>query len=120
VTLVILLLVLLALYACRRSEPRAPYVSPARAETAEAFGGIAPEERHATDDGLSSQPLLSRPGVMPGKARPAMTSLVQPMRSPWQGEVQIALNLPNLKGLKANHARIPSGAAITRASARAR
>ena len=71
------------------------------------------------DDGLSSQPLLSRPGVMPGKARPAMTSLAQPMRSPWQGDALIALNLPNEKGLKAINARILSGVLLARASARA-
>jgi hypothetical protein len=119
VTLVILLLALLALCACGRSEPRAQYVSPLRAEAAKAFGGIAPEERHRMDDGLSSQPLLSRPGVAPGKARPAMTSLAQAMRSPWQGDALIAPNLPHQKGLKASHAGIPSGDAFARAPARA-
>jgi len=118
VTLVILLLALLALAAGSRSEPRALRISSAPDGIAEPQARPTPGERHDTDDGLTSQPSLSRPGVRTGKARPAMTSPAQMRRSPWQGDAA-ALNHPDLKGFTAIDARIPSGVSIACALTRA-
>jgi hypothetical protein len=117
--LVILLLALLALVAGSGSEPPAPRAASTSDRIANAKVRSTPGERHETDDGLSSQPSLSRPGVMTGKARPPMTGPAQPQRSPWQGAAPVALNLPKLKGPRAINTRIPSGVWFARASARA-
>jgi hypothetical protein len=116
--LVILLLALLALSVGRRSEPGAPSASSIE-EAATAPVQIAPVERHETDDGLSSQRSLSRPGVMTGKARPTMTSHALSLRSSWQGERAVALNPFFAKGSLAIDAQTPSGAAVARAQTRA-
>jgi len=118
VTWIILLWALLAVFAGIRPGLCAP--KPLLPETADgALPAALPEERHDTDDGLTSQPSLSRPGVRTGKARPAMIRRAQTNASPWQGDRRVLPSSRPSKGPMATDARTPSAAIVARAHTRA-